>query len=131
MLIHELAARVELSVDTIRFYEKQGLLDGAHFSRQANNYRVYTEAAVARLQLVRQGQAAGITLREMRAMIHDWEANAFTQEQKETFFRGKIEEIDRRIASLLQCRAYLESKLATTNDNTTQIAEPKPQRKTG
>ena len=39
MLIHELAERTELTIDTIRFYEKQGLLDETHFLRTSNGYR--------------------------------------------------------------------------------------------
>ena len=112
MLIHELARLVDLSIDTIRFYEKQGLLDGAHFSRRANNYRMYTEAAVERLRLVRQGQAAGFTLREMRSLIHAWENDQLTFEQKEAQFQRKMDEIDQRIADLLHCKSYLKEKLA-------------------
>ena len=56
MRISELAKRADLTPDTIRFYEKIGLLDESHFRREDNNYRDYYESAFARLELVRLGQ---------------------------------------------------------------------------
>ena len=54
MLIRELARRVDLPIDTIRFYEKRELLqEGEHFVRKDNKYRDYTEAAIARLELIK------------------------------------------------------------------------------
>lgn len=85
MLIHELAERTELTIDTIRFYEKQGLLDETHFLRTSNGYRHYSEAAFQRLLLIRLGQEAGFTLSEMRQEIYAWETNELTREEKEFY----------------------------------------------
>src|SRR5262245_8261331 len=111
MLIHELAQRTALPVDTIRFYEKRGLLDAEHFTRRANNYRDYSEAAVSRLNLIKQGQAAGLTLTEICRSIRAWESNQLTAQEKREFFECKIEEIDARIAQLEGVKAYLRQKL--------------------
>ena len=100
MLIGELAKKADVPIDTIRFYEKRDLLKGEHFVRKDNTYRDYTEAAVARLQLIKQGQAAGLTLTEMSRSIHEWEADAFTTEHKRAFFQGKGKEIEARITAL-------------------------------
>lgn len=116
MLIHELAQRANLPIDTIRFYEKQGLLDHTHFSRRANNYRVYTDAAISRLRVICQGQAAGFSLREMRSLIQAWEQDELPMAQKEAIVRDKIEEINGRIQNLLECKAYLEAKLAAARE---------------
>ena len=43
MRISVLAKQADITPDTIRFYEKMGLLDESHFSRQENNYRDYHE----------------------------------------------------------------------------------------
>jgi len=67
MRISELAARTGLSIDTIRFYEKMGLLDNAHGTRQPNGYRDYFETAVERLELIKNGRMAGFTLSIKRA----------------------------------------------------------------
>lgn len=111
MRISELAELVGLSCDTIRFYEKRGLLNGQHFVRQANGYRDYSEVAVNRLQLIKQGQAAGLTLTEIGQSIDAWESNQLTQGEKVEFFLRKLEEIDTRIAQLEAIKAYLHEKL--------------------
>jgi MerR family transcriptional regulator, copper efflux regulator len=111
MLIHELADQTELSVDTIRFYEKQGLLDETHFVRTSNSYRHYSEAAVQRLLLIKFGRAAGFTLREMRQDIHAWETNEMSREEKEFYLCRKLEEIEQKIMSLSAVKSYINSKI--------------------
>jgi MerR family transcriptional regulator, copper efflux regulator len=111
MLIHELADQTELSVDTIRFYEKQGLLDETHFVRTSNSYRHYSEAAVQRLLLIKLGRAAGFTLREMRQDIHAWETNEMSREEKEFYLCRKLEEIEQKIMSLSAVKSYINSKI--------------------
>jgi MerR family transcriptional regulator, copper efflux regulator len=111
MLINELARRVELSIDTIRFYEKQGLLDASHYQRAANGYRHYGEAAVQRLTLIRMGQAAGFTLSEMHGTIQAWESDALTPPEKEAYMCRKIEEINGKIEDLIRVKDYLRQKI--------------------
>ncbi|CAM4282684.1 MAG: MerR family DNA-binding transcriptional regulator [Paenibacillus macerans] len=48
MRIQELADKMGLTIHTIRFYEKEGLLDARHVRRESNNYRNYSEEAVER-----------------------------------------------------------------------------------
>ena len=50
MRIHETAAVTGLTIDAIRYYERQHLLDERHIMRQPNGYRSYTPAAIERLQ---------------------------------------------------------------------------------
>lgn len=113
MQIGELAKAAGLPIDTIRFYEKRGLLNGQHFVRRANGYRDYAPAAVDRLRLIKQGQAVGLTLSEICSSIQAWETNLLTIEEKREFFQGKIAEIDARIAELEQMKAYIRGKLDT------------------
>ena len=111
MLIGELSETVGLPIDTIRFYEKRGLLNDKHFCRKENNYRDYTETAVARLELIRQGQMVGLTLAEIRHFIEAWEADSLTAQEKIAFFECKIEEVDARIAELEQTKEYIRAKI--------------------
>lgn len=111
MRISELAELLGLSCDTIRFYEKRGLLNEQHFIRQSNGYRDYSETAISRLQLIKQGQAAGLTLTEIGQSIDAWESNQLSQGEKVEFFLHKLEEIDTRIAQLEAIKAYLHEKL--------------------
>ena len=111
MLIKELSERVGISIDTIRFYEKQGLLDETHFERSPNGYRHYTEEGFQHLNLIKMGQAAGFTLSEMRQAIHAWETDELTAEEKEVYLCRKLEEIDQKMEALKKIKAYLHAKI--------------------
>ncbi len=67
MLIGEVAESAGLTSQTIRFYEHEGLLPLA--SRGGNGYRVYDETTLNRLDFIRAGQSAGLTLAEIRSII--------------------------------------------------------------
>jgi MerR family transcriptional regulator, copper efflux regulator len=111
MLIRELANSTGFTIDTIRFYEKQGLLDDTHFERSSNGYRHYNEQAVQRLKLIGLGQAAGFTLSEMRQSIRAWETDELTPEEKEFHLYRKLEDIERKITSLNEVRDYIIHKI--------------------
>lgn len=66
-LIGQLARAAGVKADTIRFYEKQGLLPKP--IRAANEYRVYDAAALSRLRFIKQAQALGFTLDEIRRIL--------------------------------------------------------------
>ncbi len=111
MRISELAAETGLSIDTIRYYEKRGLLNERHMTRGSNRYRTYNEAAIERLAHIKQGQMLGMTLNEMCEVLQDWENDAFSPDEVRAFFVEKIDQVDARIAELKQMRAYLCDKL--------------------
>ncbi len=67
MLIGELADAAALPTQTIRFYERRGLLPEP--VRGANGYRIYDESTLTRLNFVRTAQAAGLTLAEIGSVI--------------------------------------------------------------
>ncbi|MFJ8866814.1 MerR family transcriptional regulator [Streptomyces sp. NPDC102473] len=67
MQIGEVAARTELSLRTIRHYEESGLV--APSARSRGGFRLYTEADVARLMVIRRMKPLGFTLDEMRDLL--------------------------------------------------------------
>ena len=67
MLIGELADTLGVPTQTIRFYERRGLLPEPE--RAANGYRLYGDATLVRLRFVRIAQAAGLTLAEIASII--------------------------------------------------------------
>ncbi|MGW0334451.1 MerR family transcriptional regulator [Streptomyces sp. NPDC003011] len=67
MQIGEVAARTELSLRTIRHYEDTGLVIPS--ARSQGGFRLYTEADVARLMVIRRMKPLGFTLDEMRALL--------------------------------------------------------------
>jgi MerR family transcriptional regulator, copper efflux regulator len=111
MFIGELAEMTGISAHTIRFYEKGGLLDGTRVQRGDNNYRCYSSDTVERLQLIKQGQAAGFTLAEIRDLISAWQSGEISVDEKVRIVHHKITDIAHRIRELEQMKAYLEYKL--------------------
>ncbi len=67
MKIGELAKRAGAGIDTVRFYEREGLLPRPQ--RQASGYRNYEPSAVARLSFIRRAKALGFTLSEIRELL--------------------------------------------------------------
>ncbi|WP_075793879.1 MerR family transcriptional regulator [Massilia putida] len=113
MQIGELAAATSLSRDTLRFYEKRGLLRSR---RLANGYRDYPPEAVQWLCYLRAAQALGFTLAEIETglpLLDDPAAAApqLRAQLREALLR-KLDDIDARIAGLSALRADLTRELA-------------------
>lgn len=106
MKIGELVQRFGVSVDTIRFYEKQGLLHPA--SRSAAGYRLYQQRDCDRLHFILRAKAAGFNLQQIRELlaIEDNKANWVCADVKDRV-QAKILEIDQQIAELTQLRTVL------------------------
>ena len=64
--IGELAKATGVTTDTLRHYERKGVL---HSQRAGNGYRQYLEDALERVRMVRQGLAIGFTLDELRSIF--------------------------------------------------------------
>lgn len=110
MLIGELAQRTGLSRDTIRFYEKLGLISPAQRNAR-NGYREYDGAMVDRLFLITQAKALGFTLSEIQQEVEAWQTGQLSQEEKIRIFQEKIEQVNSRIQQLYDLKTYLVSKL--------------------
>lgn len=67
LTVGRLARLVAVSADTVRFYEKEGLL--APTAKSAAGYRLYDRAALARLRFIRHAQNCGFTLAEVRELL--------------------------------------------------------------
>jgi len=69
MLIGELAKASGCSRDTIRYYEKIGLLELPRLARRQNNYKDYPDATLRRLKAIRNLKELGFTLEEIREIL--------------------------------------------------------------
>ncbi|TFW07155.1 Cd(II)/Pb(II)-responsive transcriptional regulator [Oxalobacteraceae bacterium OM1] len=68
MKIGDLAKRTGCQVETVRYYEKEGLLPPP--GRSEGNYRLYDGAHVERLQFIRHCRSLDMTLDEIRSLLH-------------------------------------------------------------
>ncbi|GIO52413.1 MULTISPECIES: MerR family transcriptional regulator [Paenibacillus] len=94
MRIQELADKMGLTIHTIRFYEKEGLLDDRHVRRESNNYRNYSEEAVERLGLIKKFQSIGCSLAELKEALQECDTNMSTNLEIIDWIRGKKKEIE-------------------------------------
>lgn len=67
MKISEIAKSVGVNPQTVRYYEREGLLDEP--SRDSSGYRIYGENAVSRLRFICEAKTIGFTLREIRELM--------------------------------------------------------------
>jgi MerR family copper efflux transcriptional regulator len=120
MKIQELAEKIGLTAHTIRFYEKEGLLDSRHVRREENNYRNYSDEAIERLKLVKKFRGVGCSLAELKEILQDHDTNRSTDLQVMEWIRQKISEIERKKDEYDQILGtlnwMLEYKMALMND---------------
>jgi DNA-binding transcriptional MerR regulator len=67
MKIGELAKKADVGIQTVRFYERQGLLPDP--GRTDSGYRVYAEVHLRQLRFIRQAKALGFSLQEIRDIL--------------------------------------------------------------
>ncbi|MEU8616362.1 MerR family transcriptional regulator [Streptomyces sp. NPDC048623] len=108
MLIGELAAATGMARDTIRFYEKVGLVTG---QRRPNGYRDFPPETVPWLQYVRTAQALGFTLAEIRRAGEELRETDDSAAALSALFAEKIQVIDQRMAELRDVRAELVERV--------------------
>jgi MerR family transcriptional regulator, copper efflux regulator len=111
MRIHEAAAATGLTIDAIRYYERQHLLDERHITRLSNGYRSFTPAAIERLQHLKHARAQGYTVAELRHLTTAYDAGRLDAHERRAFLTGKIARIARQIASLEEMRSTFEHEL--------------------
>lgn len=104
MLIGELAAKTGLSRDTIRFYEKQGLIVVGRKERRFNNYKEYTDQTLEQLLTIKRIKGFGFTLNETLEFLELIEANAASCETVSGKVSQKVSVIDAKIKELEQIK---------------------------
>jgi len=102
--IGRLAKSSGVGVETIRFYEREGLLEAP--ARTASGYRQYTPDAIARLGFIRRAKQLGFSLGEIRELLSLASADG-DRAQVKALTEHKLVEIEQRIEELRRMRAAL------------------------
>ncbi len=105
----ELARRTGVSKDTLRFYEREGLL--ARPERLPNNYRVYSPEAVERVLWIRRVLAAGFTVGELSRILAERDRGGVPCRKVRDLGAAKLAEMEERLRDLQAARDTLESLL--------------------
>jgi DNA-binding transcriptional MerR regulator len=105
MRIGDLTHATGVTAQTIRYYERRGLLPSA--TREQNGYRQYDDATAARLRFIRSAQTAGLTLTEISSITALREAGEVPCEHVSALLDSKLNEVRARQHEL----ALLETEL--------------------
>jgi MerR family copper efflux transcriptional regulator len=106
LTIGEVARQAGVGIETVRFYERQGLLEEPE--RRASGYRQYGQEAVAVLQFIRRAKELGFTLREIKGLLAlRLDASATRAEVREQA-KSKVADIEAKITDLQRMRDVLK-----------------------
>lgn len=116
MLISELSEKTGLSKDTIRFYEKKGLIIIDKDERRDNNYKEYSSQVLDRLIVIKVIKKLGFTLNEITSLLKVWEGNKGSCDILTDKIHDKISAIDQEIEILKSVKVLLNDVLNSCND---------------
>ncbi|TPG57395.1 MerR family transcriptional regulator [Roseomonas nepalensis] len=105
--IGALAKVTDTKVETIRWYERVGLLPAP--ARTAGNYRIYDDAHLGRLSFIRRARDLGFSLDQIRALLDLAEDRDRSCDAVDVIAREHLGEVDRKIADLQALRRELDS----------------------
>ena len=106
MKIGELARRAAVTPDTVRYYEREGLLPPP--PRTPGGYRDYGADALEDLSFIRKAQALGLRLLEVREVLAITEDGREPCDHVRAAVLARLEEVERRMDELPALRATLE-----------------------
>ncbi len=107
--IGKVAAAAGLSVQAVRYYERRGLLPPAE--RTPSGYRVYPPEVAERLRFIRQAQAVGFRLGEIREILRMKYAGQSPCDCVREMLQRKLDQVEEQMAALARFRRQLQRTL--------------------
>jgi len=106
MLISEFARRSALSVDTVRYYVRVGLISPQQGKKGGRNpYQEFSEADIRVANVIRFGQALGMPLKKISAVLHA------DEDSQMKFLQQQRDDLRERGEDLLRLSRYLDEKI--------------------
>ena len=103
--IGEVAKRSGIGIETLRFYEKGGLLGRP--GRTESGYRVYDSGVLQRLDFIKRSQMLGFSLDEIKRIIADKEAGKSPCHEVREIVRRRLGELDEKLKEMRRYRKEL------------------------
>jgi MerR family transcriptional regulator, copper efflux regulator len=110
MLIGELAKKTGLSKDTIRFYQKMGLIEAKERQAGTRAYMEFSPEMLERIVMISQGKSLGFTLNEIKHLIETWGNVSMPIAEKLKVIDRKLDEITEKMRQLEEIKLYLTTK---------------------
>ncbi len=126
MLIGELVERSGLTKDTIRFYEKKGLIDLGKKSRRDNNYKEYSEQVLEKLMLIRKLKDLGFTLNEIDTFVELWRDEDANCKNLKYTLENKILQINEQMLKLMELKTRLSESVIKCNSDDCEFEKTIP-----
>jgi len=126
MLIGELVERSGLTKDTIRFYEKKGLIALAAKSRRDNNYKEYSEQVLEKLTLIRKLKDMGFTLNEINTFLELWRDEDASCKNLKYTLENKILLVNEQMLRLAELKNRLMESVINCNNNDCEFEKSIP-----
>ena len=105
-----LSERSGVNIETIRYYEKIGVMPSP--ARSAGGYRIYGAEHVKRLHFVRRGRELGFSLDELRGLLHLVDGHSYPCAEVHALTVGHLSDIRQKIADLRRLERVM-SEMAT------------------
>ena len=109
--IGQAAAQAGVSADTIRYYERQGVVPRA--ARSSAGYRLYSEDAIARIQLVKNAVRFGFAVKELAVFLRACDTGRPPCQKVRAAGGRLLAEMDRRLTEMATARTQMQTTLAT------------------
>jgi DNA-binding transcriptional MerR regulator len=109
MKIGQVARQAGVTVDTVRFYERRGVLPAA--TRRPSGYREFSESTVDRIRAAKALRDMGLTLDEVIDALHAHDTGDATCDSERWRLEAVVDRIDARIAELRQAKRNTEAIL--------------------
>jgi len=122
----EVARRAGVSADTLRHYERRGLLRKPR--RLANGYRAYPPEALDRVLLIQRALAVGFTLDELAELLRERDRGEPPCRKVRALAEKKLSDVDRQIADLAEFRTALARTLGEWDARLARAAGKDPAR---
>lgn len=121
LTIGQASRRTGIKIPTIRYYENSGLLPP--FARTDSGRRVFDEATVQRLGLIRHARHLGFSMKEIRVLLDLQTKPAVSCEAADLIARQKLDEVDARIRQLQSLRDSIEQMIDSCSHQKVQTCK--------
>lgn len=112
MNIGQLAREAGVPIDTVRYYERNGLLPAP--ARRASGYRNYQPADVDRLRFVRRAKTLGFALSEIRELLDLSDGRTQDMAEFKALAAARLSDIERKVGELTRIRTALQALLTAS-----------------
>lgn len=122
MNIKKVSEQLEITPDTIRYYERIGLVPP--INRNKNCVRNFIDLDIQRLDFIKCMRHAGLSIESLHEYMHLYSLNDDrTIPARKKILEKEAEKLDERIANLQETRAYLQHKIDIYESKLTKVAD--------